>query len=142
MFRFVEDVSRADLAFEAEAPTLAGLLREAGQAVTSAMVSDLGSVGQQEQRRIEVRGRDAEALLHKFLQELLYYKDAELLLFADFDVRVAEVPEGLGAAALARGERLDPKRHEQVVDVKAVTWHRFRVAREGAGWRALVVLDI
>lgn len=141
MFRFIEDVSVADIAFEATGHDLAELLRESALAVTNTMVRDLASVGSGEERRIDVQGRDPEHLLHKFLQEIVYYKDAELLLLADFKVEVEEGPP-LRAVAVARGERLDAVRHEQVVDVKAVTWHRFLVERVPQGWRALVVLDI
>jgi SHS2 domain-containing protein len=43
---------------------------------------------------------------------------------------------------LGEGEVLDPMRHDQVVDVKAVTLHRFQVARSPEGWKAFVILDI
>lgn len=142
MWRFVEDVSVADIAFEATGRDLAELLTEAARATTATMVRDLASVEPREERRVEVEARDAERLLHKFLQELVYYKDAELLLMASAEVRVEELPGKLRATATLRGEKLDPARHEQVVDVKAVTWHRFRVERAQEGWRALVVLDI
>lgn len=141
-YQFVEGVSVADIAFEATGRDLAELLREAALAVTATMVRDLASVEPREQRHIEVRAEDPERLLHKFLQEVVYFKDAELLLLAAFQVEVEEGQGQLKAACTALGERLDAARHEQVVDVKAVTWHRFRVARERDGWRALVVLDI
>lgn len=143
MWRFVEGLSVADVAFEAIGRDLPDLLRESGQAVLATMVKDPATVEPREERRLEVTARDPEHLLHKFLQELLYYKDAELLLFGRFDeVQVHQGPEGVRATALARGEKLDPARHEQVVDVKAVTWHRFKVARGATGWHATVVLDI
>ena len=34
------------------------------------------------------------------------------------------------------GERIDPARHEQVADVKAVTLHGLRVERTEVGWQA------
>jgi SHS2 domain-containing protein len=142
MFRFVEDVSVADVAFEVRAGSLAELLREAGRAVTATMVKDLASVRAREVRRLVVEAPDAELLLHRFLQEVVYHKDAGQLLLAEFDASVREQPGQLRAEVAARGEALDPARHEQVVDVKAVTWHRFRVARTAQGWEAFVVLDI
>lgn len=44
--------------------------------------------------------------------------------------------------AMARGERIDPARHNQRADVKAVTLHRFSLQETPAGWEARVVLDI
>lgn len=49
---------------------------------------------------------------------------------------------GLRLTADARGEMLNPDKHDLIVDVKAVTLHRFKVARTAGGWEALVVLDI
>jgi SHS2 domain-containing protein len=44
--------------------------------------------------------------------------------------------------ACAAGEKLDPERHEQRVDVKAVTLHQFRLQKTDGIWKALVILDI
>ena len=41
------------------------------------MVSDLASVEPREERWLGVEARDPERLLHKFLSEVVYYKDAE-----------------------------------------------------------------
>ena len=43
---------------------------------------------------------------------------------------------------MVRGEGIDRQRHPLLVDVKAVTLHRFRVALEDGAWRATVVLDV
>jgi SHS2 domain-containing protein len=37
---------------------------------------------------------------------------------------------------------LDPQKHPQNVDVKAVTMHRFQIRQIPQGWEASVVLDI
>lgn len=142
-YRFIEDVSVADVAFEAVGRDLPELLASAAEAVTATMVRDVDSVAPREERVLRVEAPDAEHLLHKLLEEVVYLKDAQQLLLGRFEVRVREAPGKLLADATARGEPLDPARHEQVVDVKAVTWHRFAVERLPQGlWRAFVVLDI
>ena len=40
------------------------------------------------------------------------------------------------------GEPLNPAKHDLIVDLKAVTLHRFKVEHTARGWEALVVLDI
>ncbi|UCC61866.1 MAG: archease [Anaerolineae bacterium] len=45
-------------------------------------------------------------------------------------------------SAEAYGEELNPCKHELIVDVKAVTLHRFQVEQTESGWRAMVILDI
>ena len=143
MFRFTEDDTLADMAFEAEGRDLAELLAAAARAVTATMVRNPDAIEPRQRRTLAVEAADPERLLHKFLEEIVYYKDAEQLLLGRFDVRVAEAPGGrLRAEGTAEGEPLDAARHQQVVDVKAVTWHRFKVERAPPGWRAFVILDI
>ncbi|NTV43837.1 MAG: archease, partial [Syntrophobacteraceae bacterium] len=42
----------------------------------------------------------------------------------------------------ASGEKIDPDRHDLIVDVKAVTFHHFRVEQTRHGWEAMVILDL
>jgi SHS2 domain-containing protein len=81
-------------------------------------------------------------LLFEFLQELIYYKDAEKLLLRvdELDIREEGRHHVLKGAAL--GEKLDPGRHHQRADVKAVTLHRFQLEKTERGWEVLVILDI
>jgi SHS2 domain-containing protein len=44
--------------------------------------------------------------------------------------------------AVTTGEAIDRDRHEQRVDVKAVTLHRFQLEKTDDGWTAMVILDI
>ena len=41
-----------------------------------------------------------------------------------------------------RGEEIVPDRHDLIVDVKAVTLHRYRVEETPDGWESTVILDI
>lgn len=138
-YRFREDIAVADVAFEASGRTLKELFASAGLAVTNTMVKDLKSVHTRTMKRIEVEGRDVENLLFNFLQELIFLKDAEHLLFGK--ISIEEVSETKCAAVLW-GEKLNAQRHELLVDVKAVTMHMFSVARTNEGWRATVILDV
>ena len=84
----------------------------------------------------------AGLLLFAFLQEFIYYKDARRMLLRASSIAIAEEEGTLKLRAVARGEEIDPDRHPMVVDVKAVTLHRFAVEHRGGVWRATVVLDI
>jgi SHS2 domain-containing protein len=76
------------------------------------------------------------------LQELVFYKDAELLLFSGYDL---DISQGIGKwrlSATIRGEELSPEKHELGADVKAVSLHNFNVRKTAQGWRADVILDV
>jgi SHS2 domain-containing protein len=81
-------------------------------------------------------------LLFDFLQELIFFKDAERLLLRVRDLQIEKNEKKYFLKAEATGERLDEARHHQRADVKAVTLHDFSVEKEDEGWRARVLLDI
>jgi len=44
--------------------------------------------------------------------------------------------------AIARGEVLDPARHEIKTGIKAVTYHQLYVEESEGGWETQVIFDI
>ena len=104
-----------------------------------ALMAEPDDVRPLEERRIDVEGRDREGLLVRWLTELLYYVDAEEMLFSRF---VVEEISGRRLRARARGERIDRERHRLHFGVKAVTRHMLEVVEEDGGYRAQVLFDI
>ena len=141
-YKYRDDLTKSDVAFEAWGGTLEELIEAAGDATLNVMVEDLSSISPAETRTIQVEEESPELLLFQLLQELIYYKDAEELLLRYRKAQVEEKGGKLLAIAEAAGERIDPERHALIVDVKAVTLHRFKVVEENGIWRATVVLDV
>lgn len=137
---FLENVAIADVAFEATGRTIDEMFESAALAVSKTMVKDLGSVDTEVKKEISVESDSIEMLLFNFLQEIVFYKDSEKLLFGKFSVKVDK--EKLSLYCVAEGEELDMKKHDLLVDVKAVTLHRFKVENSDGAWRAQVILDI
>jgi SHS2 domain-containing protein len=81
-------------------------------------------------------------LLFDFLQELIYFKDAERLLLRVREMRIEEQSGIYSLNATVAGEPLDEARHQQRADVKAVTLHNFRVEKTVSGWKSEAILDI
>lgn len=143
-YKYLEDVSIADVAFEATGKTLDGMFESAGLAVTNVMVKDLKTVKPKIRKAIKLKAKDVEKLLFNFLQEFVFWKDKDLLLFSKVKMAVKEPKkEGQEYSLVAElsGEKIDPKKHEMLVDVKAVTWHLFKVEKIKL-WKCHVVLDI
>jgi SHS2 domain-containing protein len=143
-FKFVEGVSLAEVAFEARGKTLEEMLEAAANATTNAMVDDLKTINQKKKVKIKVDADDYERLLHNFLQEIIFYKDAKLLLFSGYEIKVEEKPKTgkLILRATLIGEKIDMKKHELLVDVKAVSWHMFKVEQLKTDWKCFVILDV
>jgi SHS2 domain-containing protein len=141
-YRYLPDIAIADVAFEAWADTLEGLFLAAADATMNVMVADLATIVEHETRTLAVADDEADMLLFQLLQELIFYKDAERLLLRVQKIEIRQDESGYALQAEARGEEIDPSRHDLVVDVKAVTLHRFHLTQTARGWEATVILDV
>ncbi len=141
-YQYLEDVATADIAFEAWGATREEMFAAAAEATMNVMVENLAAIENKEQRIISIQEETVEMLLFQFLQEFVYYKDAEQLLLRVAGVRIQDSQGAFMLTAQARGETLNPRKHLLNVDVKAVTMHRFKVVEEMEGWKATVILDI
>jgi SHS2 domain-containing protein len=140
-FKVLEKLVTADTAFEAYGKNLNELFSNSALALCSAMVEPK-TVAAKVKKIIKMQNKDVNALLIDFLNELVYYKDAESVLFPKVKVKVAEKDGLYRLAAEAAGDEIDFKKHKLRADVKAATWHMFELKQKGKDWIARVVLDI
>ena len=141
-YRYLEDIAIADVAFEAWGDTLEEMFVAAADAAMNVMVADLNAITGAENRPLQVAAEEIDMLLFELLQELIFYKDAERLLLRVPGVAIEERQGQFLLTAEACGEEIDPEKHDLIVDVKAVTLHRFKVQPTSQGWEAFVILDI
>lgn len=140
-YRFLEDWTLADVAFEATGKNTVELFTDAGIAVLATMVLEVASVGTTVVREVNIEAESLEMLLFKFLDEIIFLKDAENLLFSSMKIRIS-TDKKYSLSGQLEGEKIDPNKHELLVDVKAVTFHRFEVKFDQKQWLARVVLDV
>ena len=141
-YKFLEDVAIADVAFEATGKTLQELFESAGLAMTNTMVKKLSSLKPKVKKKIKIKSDNVETLLFDFLQQLVFFKDTEQLLFNKFEIEITQKKNLWSASILARGEKIDIKKHEMLVDVKGATLHNYKVEDTEEGWRTQVTLDV
>jgi SHS2 domain-containing protein len=141
-YQYLEDIGTADIAFEATGRDLPELFRDAADATTNVMIDNLDAIEPRETRTIELSSEEIDLLLFDLLQELIFLKDAHRLLLRMRDVHIHKSGETYLLKAIALGESIDPKRHQQRADVKAVTLHDFNVEQVEDGWKARALLDI
>ena len=108
-----------------------------GWRILLATEADLGpdAIEPRQTRRIELQNDAVDMLLFDFLQELIYFKDAERLLLRAREIDIKKKGDVYSLKAAATGEPLDPARHQQRADVKALTLHDFHVERDESGWK-------
>ncbi|MGC9529128.1 MAG: archease [Candidatus Bipolaricaulaceae bacterium] len=121
--------------------TLEEAFAEAARAMFSLMV-ELAAVRPCRERAVEVKADDLGGLLVAWLGELLTLRDVEGLVFSDFSVEIGRSPGDLLLRGRARGEPLDPARHQPRLEVKAATYCGLRVGQEGGRYLAQCVVDV
>src|SRR6266496_5881739 len=124
-YHYLEEIGTADIAFEATGRDLPELFMAAADATMNVMIDNLDAIEPRETRHIELVNDKLDMLLFDFLQEFVYFKDAECLLLRVRDVQIKERDQIYLLKAKAAGEPLVVARHHQRADVKVVTLHEF-----------------
>src|SRR5574341_296744 len=138
-FKFVEDIAIADVAFEAAGKNLTELFQSAAQAVIESLANPK-TVKSEIVKEIKKKEKTVEKLLFEFLEEIVFLKDKEAMVFHDIQVKVDE--KKMEVVAMLTGDTIKPDEQELHQDVKAVTMHYWLVEKKKDKWKAVVVLDI
>ena len=132
----------ADAAIEVNSDSLEGIFIDSGKALTNTMVDDLKSIKTNQKYTFKVESQERDLLLFEFLEKLVIEKDANQMLFSEFEVKINQTSKKFMVSVMAHGEHIDYDRHELCADVKAVTLHKFSLTREKENWKAEMILDI
>ncbi len=137
-FKYIEGIALAEAAFEAKGKDLKELFTSCADAFidTSANPKTIKS---SKKIDISVKADDIEKLLYEFLEELVFLKDSEEIVFNK--VNISQINEK-SLKATAIGDKISPDKQELRADVKAITMHKFKVEKTKDGWKAMVVMDI
>lgn len=136
--KFLDDVAIADVAFEANGINLEEVFEACGDA-TFETIADLDTIGDSEVYDYSAENENIEDLLYDFLEEIVYLKDTESLIFKKCEVKISG---NYKIEAKFIGEKINREKQGLNTDVKAVTMHMFSLKKENGGYRATVVLDI
>lgn len=141
-YRYIDSVTVSDVAFTARGKTVEKLFLACWDATLNVMVGNPQAIDKKIIKKFEIKNRDLDMLLFDFLQELIYYKDAEGIFLRIEHITIHRSDTGYSLSADVKGERIDRSKHKVLVDVKAVTMYRFNVEHVGGIWHATVVLDV
>lgn len=139
-YKFLTKIAIADICFEAYGKNLNLLFKHASLALTEVMI-DSTSIEGKLIRNMKMDSESLEDLLFQFLEELVYLKDSDRLIFKTFNIHVINTERPWLTAEL-KGEEISPQKHKLRTDVKAVTYHMFTLKKEKNYWRARVVVDV
>ena len=139
-YKILAEEVKSDFAYEVTADSLSELFKGAGIASMAAMVN-LESIKATDTWNFELEAENEMLLLYDFLSEIIYLKDAETILFNDFEIKI-EKNETFKLTCTAHGSLIDWEKDELLTDVKAVTMYEFKVEKKENQWYCHVVLDL
>jgi len=138
-FEFIHDRAIADIAFRAQGKTVQELFQSCAQA-TIECLADVETVNAAKQLTFEKKEKTIERLLFEVIEEIIYLKDKDAIVFSDVSVEIDE--DNKTATVTLHGDDIKPEEQDLLHDIKAVTMHYWRVEKTDEGWEANVVLDI
>jgi len=140
-YRILDDVAIADVAFEIYGKDLHELFENAALAIFE-QSADITTIKGEKKRSIDISSNALDTLFFDFLSELLYLKDAEQLLGKAAKVHIAQNKSEYTLQAEIVGDVISQQKHTLKSDIKAVTYHMFKIEETPKGWVAFVVVDI
>jgi SHS2 domain-containing protein len=141
-YKYLENASVADVAFEASENTLNELFSTAAHALMNIMIERLETIEKKQELLVTLENDSMEMLLFNYLQEFVFYKDAKQLLLLPSKVRIEYKNNQYYLISTLYGENIDYSRHDLLTDIKAVTLYRFTLEKRETHWYAFVLLDV
>jgi SHS2 domain-containing protein len=107
------------------------------------VMADPSAVKGTAERKVSLSAGDVGALFVSWLNEILYLRDAEEMLFSSCEISIARRSgDELELRAALKGEKLDPKRHGLKTEVKAATYSGLRYEEAGGRCAVQCLLDL
>jgi SHS2 domain-containing protein len=133
----------ADKGLAVEAHSLPDLFETAARGLFRLMI-DPDRYPPTEQVAIELHAPDLEALMVKWLNELLYHFEVYHRLFSRYEqIEAREVGGRWRLTAQAHYCPIEPQQLEwEGAPVKSVTYHGLRLERDSERWRLRVFVDV
>ena len=125
----------ADQYIEAYGKDLNELFQNTALGLTNMMVKSIEPI---KTKKIRIEAQTREELLYNFLNELLIIRDSENIFFSHFKIEI----KGNVLEAEAKGEEFNPQKHEQSIEIKAITYHDLKIEKTKEGYKVKLLVDI
>ena len=136
LYRIIEHT--ADTGFEVHGATREQVFASAARAFFSIMWR-IAAPLEKNSANLEITGDDLEELLVNFLEEFLYLYDAKGLVCTRIEVDTVSDHKVIARAWL---QKFNPDGDEELLGVKAVTYHQLYIGKKDDTWTARIFLDI
>ncbi|MHB1376500.1 MAG: archease [Candidatus Humimicrobiaceae bacterium] len=137
----------SDTKIKAYGKNMNELFENAAEGMFSA-ITDLDNVKKTVKKEIEVNmeGKvDYECLLIVWLEKLLYFCEVDSLIFSYFKIRnLKNIGNKNTISAIVKGEKINLKKHEILLQIKAPTYHDLRIRQDKKTgiYNAEIIFDV
>jgi protein archease len=128
----------ADIGIRVTEPTIKALFQTAALAMFK-QITDTSKLSGTHTKEIHVKGIDQSDLLINWLRELLWCWTIDNCLVRE--ITINSINNDHLSATISYDE-FNPKTHEILKDIKAVTYHGASVDLTDDGWQATIIFDV
>jgi len=141
-FEISDEFTTSDIGLELRADNLTELFQAGAEGMFNIILGhgETGTVSIRKQ--IELRAESPEQLLVDWLSELLYAFDTEGIIPGEYDLSVTEDKNGAALKSEVGCIRFDPEIDNAEHEVKAVTYYKLNINKDGSLYRCHVVFDL
>lgn len=132
-FKFLEHT--ADIKFQIFGKNLGEIFENSALAI-SKIYSKTKKISAKKKKKITIKGKDNEALLYNFIEELIFLVDSEDFVVSKARVKVKEN----SLTADIYGD--DVKNYKDLDQIKSSTYHEMYIKKTKKGWEAQTVVDV
>ncbi len=141
-YEVIEGITHADVAVRVKGGSYDDLFLKGGKALICEMVENYDDILPEIKKAGVLKNISIELLYFEFLNEILFFKDAEGLLLFPESVEITEVNSEYICSFVLSGEKILRCKHNFRVDVKAVTMHGLQIYVENGVYTAESVFDV
>jgi SHS2 domain-containing protein len=131
----------ADVGIRAYGATLEEAFCEGARAMFNVM-ADIKSVEARRSLEVECSANSVTSLFVEWLNALLAQADIEGMLFSEFEAAISEKDGVYELKGMARGEDIDPQKHELHTEVKAATYAGLTYEKTEDGYVLQCIVDV
>ena len=128
----------ADLGVKVTGSDLRDLFEKAGHSMMQIMIQKLPT-GKTSSLKLSVSGEDYADLMVRWLGEILYLFQGEGKIVTC--IEISSITQSHINSTL-QTVPFNPKQHEVLAEIKAVTYHRIEVVCENGRWKATIIFDL
>jgi len=140
-YEILDNITSADIAVAVTGENLNELFMKGGMALVSEMTDDPGKIIEKEIRSGTLRHEELDLLFFGFLNEILFYKDAEGVILKPINVEIESSGGEYTCTYIFAGELINESLCGFRVDIKGVSLHHLKIEENGGFFKGVAVFD-